>query len=466
MQLSAKPETTLADAWNSRDQFIAATLGLGAFLANFDVTSVVVVMPAIGADLGLRVDGLAWIIDAFSIAFTATLLVAGALADRFGRRRMLVIGNASFLVASLGCAFARNSELFLAARAAQGGAAAFLVTGAIASIATTFPSQAARARAFGMVGVVSGMAMALGPSLGGLIGSSFGWRWIFFANVPLCLVIALVVPCVVTEMRDDTEKPLDWPGVVVLTLALALIIDAILQARHAPLRLMVELAAGAALGLFFFLRQKRQPRPMLDPAVFASRPMAGIAALLIAVSVGYWSVLVFLPLFFQASFGWNAQSAGFGLLAATLPMLGVPLLGGRLASRLGWRRLFASALALIAAGGFALAVAALVAPGLSLGWAMAGMVLIGTGAALSHPQLSGAVVALAPPEVSGMASALTIVARQAGYAVGVAVLGALTPAGLAADGFAALFCVSGAAAIGGVLACRLLPASPEGGREA
>jgi len=163
-------------AWNGRTLLTAATIGLAAALTNFDVTSVVVVLPLIGTNLDMRVASWAWIIDAYSIAFTATLLIAGALADRFGRRRTLLMGNTGFLVTSLACGLAWNSALFLAARAAQGVAAAFLVTGGFASIATAFPAPEGRARAFGIAGVASGVAMALGPSLGGLIGSGLGWR--------------------------------------------------------------------------------------------------------------------------------------------------------------------------------------------------------------------------------------------------------------------------------------------------
>lgn len=233
----AMQHPTEDDAWNTRGRLIAATLGLGGFLANFDVTSVVVIMPAIGTDLGIRVDGLAWIIDAYSLAFTGTLLVAGALADRFGRQRTLILGNACFLAASFACALAWNGPLFLAARAAQGYGAAFLVTGTFASIATAFPAPGVRARAFGIVGVVSGVAMALGPSLGGVIGSGLGWRWIFLANLPFCALIALAVPRLVTEARDGVGRPLDWPGVVTLTLALGLMIESILEARHSLIRM-------------------------------------------------------------------------------------------------------------------------------------------------------------------------------------------------------------------------------------
>lgn len=459
MQHTVEPHS-----WTAHARLIAATLGLGGFLANFDVTSVVVVMPAIGTDLGVPVERLAWIIDAYSLAFTATLLVAGILADRFGRRRMLLVGNAWFLLASLACGLAWNSPSFLVARAVQGGGAAFLVTGTFALIATAFPATGARARAFGVVGVVSGIAMALGPSGGGIIGSGLGWRWIFLANLPFCALLALAIPRLVGEARNGADKPLDWSGVAVLTLALGLLIDAILEIRHSPVRAATELAVGAGLAAVFAARQRRQARPMLDPAVFASRAMAGVTALLLAVSVGYWAVLVYLPLFLAAGFGWTARDAGLSLLAATLPMMFIPPFGGRLASQFGWRLLFASALTLIAAGGCALAVATMADPVFhGLTWAFAGMVLIGTGAALSHPQLSGAVMALAPPEASGMASALTVVARQTGFAMGVAALGALTPTDLHMAGFVWPFGFAALASACGSLACFLLPGSASKG---
>ncbi|WP_139234177.1 MFS transporter [Methylobacterium pseudosasicola] len=446
-------------AWNGRTRLIAGTIGLAAALTNFDVTSVVVVLPSIGTSLDIHVASWAWIIDAYSIAFTATLLMAGALADRFGRRRTLLMGNAGFLVTSLACGLAWNSALFLAARAAQGATAAFLVTGGFASIATAFPAPEGRARAFGIAGVASGVAMALGPSLGGLIGSGLGWRWIFLANLPVCVLITLLVPSLVAEKRDRTDKPLDLLGVAILALALGLIIQAILEARHAPVRMVIGLVVGAGFVAWFAVRRHRQPRPMLDTAIFASRSMIGVTALLMAVSVGYWAILVYLPLFLGTAFGWTTEAVGLAMLAATLPMLIVPPFGGRLAPRLGWRRLFAAALALIAIGGAALALSALVDSALARASAFAGMALIGVGAAMSHPQLSGAVIALAPSEASGMASALTVIARQAGFALGVAALGALTPTTLTITGFAWLFGAAAVAALCGMLACSLLPTS-------
>jgi len=166
--------------------------------------------------------------------------------------------------------------------------------------------------------------MALGPTLGGLLASWFGWRWIFYANIPFCLALALAVPRVVAETRDPDGRPLDPLGVALLTISLGLAIDALLR-RDASLAVRAGcLLASAAAALVFVLQQWRSPRPVLDPRVFATSAMAGIGALLTAVQFGYWAVLVYLPLFLTARLLVSIDVAGVALLAATLPMLLVP----------------------------------------------------------------------------------------------------------------------------------------------
>src|SRR5690242_7620965 len=150
--------TSDGKAGQRRSVLTTLALGLSTFLILFDVTAVVVAMPAIASEVGLNVAGLAWVIDAYSLAFTSALLASGALADRFGRRRCMLAGNAVFLAASLACAMAASERMLLAARAVQGVGAAFMATGAIALVAIAFPNVALRARAFGVIGVVSGVA--------------------------------------------------------------------------------------------------------------------------------------------------------------------------------------------------------------------------------------------------------------------------------------------------------------------
>lgn len=444
-----------------RSSLITLTLGLGVFLIPFDVTAVVVAMPGIAKDLGFAVAGSAWVIDAYSLALTAALLASGALADRFGRRRAMLAGNAVFLLASIACGAAANGPLLLAARVVQGVGAAFLITGAIALVANAFPNHDQRARAFGTIGVISGVAMALGPTLGGLLAAWFGWRWIFYANIPFCLALAFAVPRVVGETREVSGRPLDPLGVVLLTLSLGLVIDALLR-RDASLGIRIAgLAAGATVAFLFVAQQWRSPHPVLDPRVFAAPAMIGVGALLTSIQFGYWAVLVYLPLFLSTGLGATMEVAGAALLAATLPMLAVPLLGGRFVTRWGWRRFFVAAFGIIASGDVLLVVAALTdSPAMRLVATIAGMLTIGVGAALANPQMSGVALALAPPAHAAMTSAVTVIVRQAGFAISIAALGATLGATDMVDAFVEPFVLSAIGAIAGaVAAANLFPAA-------
>jgi MFS family permease len=435
----------------------ALALGLGAFLANFDVTAAVVALPAIARDLDLGIAGYAWMMDAYSLAFAGSLLVAGALADRQGRRKVMLRGNVVFAVASLACGLAWDGLSLGLARAIQGIGAAFVVTGGIALMASTYSEATSRTRAFSWLGVTSGTAMALGPSVGGVVSSWFGWRWIFLSNIPVCALVAWSIPRLVAEAHESSPRPLDYVGMALLTAALCVLVEALLYARAATIHLLVGLVLGVLLLALFVIRQKQRSRPIFDPVVFMTPAMVGIALLLGAVSVGYWAVLVYLPLFLAAAFGWTSDASGIAMLAATLPMLLVPPIGGKIVDRLGWQLHFAVALAVIAVGNAAL-VLALVADGARppAGIVILGMVVVGCGAALAHPQLSGAVIALVPAEQAGMASAVTVVMRQAGFAVGIAALGALLSSSDRAIAYIWLFSGAAGACVLGALAAMML----------
>jgi len=443
----------------AQERFVPVTLALGlsTFLVLFDVTAVVVAMPGIAKDLGFAVAGAAWVIDAYSLAFAGALLASGALADRFGRRRAMLSGNAVFLIASIACGVATNGPILLASRAVQGIGAAFMVTGAVALVAGAFPDHGQRARALGIIGVISGVAMALGPSLGGLLASWFGWRWIFYANVPCCLALALAVPRLVAETNDPNGRPLDPLGVALLTLSLGLAIDALLR-RDGSLAIRTACLVGSATAmLLFVLRQWHSSHPVLDPRVFATSTMAGAGALLMAIQFSYWAVLVYLPLFLSAGLMVSMEVAGAALLAATLPMLLVPLMGGRFVTQWGWRRFFIVAFGIIAAGDVLLLFAAGTPnPATCLAATIAGMLAIGVGAALANPQMSSVVLALAPPTQAGMASAVTMMVRQAGFAISIAALGATLGRTDTAEAFAAPFTLAALAALVAVIAALVL----------
>lgn len=440
-----------------RSFLITFALGISSFLTLFDVTAVVIAMPAIAKDLGLGLAGFAWIIDSYSLAFTGALLASGALADRFGRRRSMLAGNAVFLLASISCGMATSGPTLFAARVLQGVGAAFMVTGALALVGGAFPDPDQRARAFGVMGVISGVAMALGPTLGSFLASWLGWRWIFFANIPFCVALALAVPQLVAETSDPEGRPLDPVGVALLTVSLGLAIDALLRHDSSFPTRATSLAASATAAVLFGWQQWRSRRPLLDPRVFATSAMAGVGALLIAIQFGYWAVLVYLPLFLSTGLRVSMEVAGVALLAATLPMLLVPLIGGRLATQLGWRLLFTIAFGIITVGDVSLVIAALSETASTrLVTTVVGMATIGVGAALANPQLSSVAITLAPPAQAGMASAVMMIVRQAGFALTIAVLGAALGIADDAAAFTRPFALAALVALLGIAAALIL----------
>jgi EmrB/QacA subfamily drug resistance transporter len=439
----------------------ALFLGMAAFLTNFDVTAVVIALPTVARELGLDVAGYAWVMDAYSLAFTACLLFAGALADRYGRRRAMLVGNGIFALASLACGMAWDGPTLLVARVLQGIGAAFILTGGFALITSVYVQARARADAFALVGVMSGVAMAFGPTMGGLVSSWIGWRWIFLINLPACALVAWGIPRLVAEAREAVPRPLDILGVVLFTSALTALVEALLHGRTSTSHMMTGLALSAGFLVAFGMQQRRRDAPILDPGIFAQPAMIGIAILLCAVSVGYWAVLVYLPLFLAAAYGWSSEVAGIALLSATVPMLFLPPLGGRLANGLGWRLHFALALAILAAGNAVVAIA-LISDGSTppLVPTFCGFVAIGVGVALAHPQLSGAAVSLAPPDLAGLASAVTVVMRQGGFAVGIAVLGAMLHNQESAISYIWLFSAAAVASAAGLVAALVLLPAP------
>jgi predicted MFS family arabinose efflux permease len=242
-----------------------------------------------------------------------------------------------------------------------------------------------------------------------------------------------------------------------LTAALCILTGALLHGRSSTSTLAGGLTAAVVLLGLFVTQQRRRAHPIFEPAVFMRPAMAGIAVLLMALSVAYWSILVYLPLFLTAAYGWPSQIAGFALLTATAPMLIVPPLGGTILNRIGWRWHFAGAFAGIAVGNASfLAALSAHGPAPPLPVIGFGMIAAGVGAALAHPQLSGAVVALVPAGQAGMASAVMVVLRQAGFAAGIAGLGALLGSAEQTAGYVRPFAAAAIVSFVGLLAAVIL----------
>lgn len=402
--------TAEATAWRQGRGALIAT-GLASALVQFDIAAVVIAMPQVQRDFGLDLAGFAWIMDAYSLVFAGFLVAAGAIADRFGQRRIIIAGTAAFALASLGCGLAPNLGWLIAMRAGQGFGAALITCAGLALVGRLHPDPAERRRAFAWIGTLVGAAMALGPAGGGLIAELAGWRTIFLINLPVCAVLLAMLPATVPPTPGRPDRPLDILTTGLLTAGLGLIVWSLLQRDwHAALVAALALAA-------FAWRERRRPLPAVDLTLLTRPGFLGIGLVAILLSVAYWSVLVHLPLYLATALGFDAKTSGLALLAATLPMLLLPGAAAALLGRLGPRHFLTLGLAIGAAGNLALSL------GTGLTPILAGMLLAGCGVGLIQAQLSGLLIAAAPPESAGLAAGLGILMRQSGFAVGIAVLG-------------------------------------------
>jgi EmrB/QacA subfamily drug resistance transporter len=441
-------------------------ISIAIFITTFDITAVIMVMPNIKSELSLDIGGFAWVMDAYSLTFTVFLMTAGVLADRYGRRSVLLFGNALFLVSSVFCGIADSQTALLVARATQGVGSAFIVCGGLALIGHRYVERTERAKAFALLGSISGAAMALGPALGGLVANWLGWHWVFFINVPICVVVAIMILRVVSESSDPTPRRLDILGLFTLSLFLVSFVWTLL---HGPRVGSFEVSKSMALAIIvaefaaFVVAERIAKQPIVELSLFRNPIFMGTCLVPLALSVGYWAILIYLPLFLQERLGQSLERTSVLMLAVTLPMAILPLVGARMSLALKPGPFFASGLAVVAGGCLMVAVSA---ENASLALSLLGMAIAGAGAAVVHSQVSGAIVALVPREQAGAASAITIMLRQGGFALGIALLAVTLTAERPSlvsgvQPYAFLFIVAGLAAIVGAVGAMVLIRQPQ-----
>jgi EmrB/QacA subfamily drug resistance transporter len=430
-----------------------------------DVTAVSVALPAIERDLGASFDELQWVVDAYALALAATLLTAGSLADRHGRRRVFVAGLAVFALASAACGLARSPEALDLARAAQGLGAAGMFATSLALLAAVYPPRE-RGAALGIWGAVSGAALAVGPLAGGAVVDGLGWEWIFLANVPIALALGAAALARLPESRDPGAAAIDVPGMVTFSGALALAVLALIRGNaegwgSAPI---VGALAGSALLLgAFVVVELRRERPMLDLRLFRIPAFAGTAAVAFAQSAAIYPMLLFLAVYFQNVLGHTPLETGLRALPLTLALFAAAPLAGRLTGRVALRWLLAAGLVLIAAG---LLLMRGLTPESEWTALLPGFLVGGAGMGVISPALAAAMVGVLPAERAGLASGINNTFRQVGIAAGIAGLGAIFEHRVAAAGGASragmveglneVFLVAAVVAVAGLAACALV----------
>ncbi|WP_243859264.1 MFS transporter [Amycolatopsis arida] len=431
-------------------------------MAMLDGTVVTIALPHIGAELGATMSGLQWIMDGYLLALAALILVAGALGDRYGRRRVFVLGVVWFGAASLLCGLAPTTELLVAARVLQGVGGALLTPGSLAILQASF-ARADRPRAIGAWSGLSGIAAAAGPFVGGLLVQAWSWRLVFLINLPLVVLCVWLAHRFVPESCDGQRggRP-HLPSAALGALGLAGLTGALVEAPARGLTdPLVPLAAVAGvLGLAaFVLRQRRLADPLVPPALFADRTFTLANALTFVVYAALAGVSMLLVLQLQVSLGYSPTAAGLAGLPITLVMLALSGRSGALAQRIGPRLQLVVGPVLIAAG---MLLLLRVEPGASYAGAVLPAVLVfGLGLATVVAPVTATVLAAAPDRFAGVASGVNNAVARSGGLLAIAVLPAVSgltgaayadPAALTAAWRTSLWVCAGLAVLGGMLA--------------
>ena len=394
------------------------------FMLLLDITIVVVALPSIQRRLHAGLTGLEWVVDAYALTLAALILTAGALSDRFGRRRLFMAGVVVFTGASLLCGLAWNIVALDIARAIQGVGGAALFATALALIGHEYRGRE-RGGAIAIWGATVGAAVASGPLVGGILTDTLGWRWVFFVNVPVGAFALTVALKRMRESRDEGAVRADIWGLLTWSSALFLIVFGLLRGNSSGWSSAVilgSLIGGGLLLVVFVVVELVQERPMLDVTLFRQPAFLGVSIATFCIGAGMFAQFPFLSIYLQDVLGYSPLAAGVRFLPLTGFVFAVPLVMRRFAPTASMR--------LVLSGGMALVAAALLLMyGLDAGsrWTalLPGLIVAGIGIGLANPAIAAAALRVVDPARTGMASGINNSFRLSGVAVGVAALGAV-----------------------------------------
>jgi EmrB/QacA subfamily drug resistance transporter len=398
---------------------------IGTFMLLLDVTIVNVALPSIQRSLSASFSDLQWVVDAYALTLAALLLTTGSLADLFGRRRLFVIGLVVFSISSLASGLAASPLWLNLARGAQGVGGAAMYSTSLALLGTAFQGRE-RGVAFGAWGAITGLAVAVGPVVGGALTSGLSWRWIFLVNVPIGAIALVLCLLRIDESRRSGAQRPDLIGAVTFSGALGALVYALIKGNSkgwgSPEILACLAGAAVLLVLFAVTEVLRGKRAMFDLTLFRKPTFTGGLIAAFAISAGLFSLLLYLTLYLQDGLGYSALQTGERFLVLSGAVLLSSGIAGRLTAVVPIRLLIAPGLALIG-------VALLLMRGLdpTSGWThlIPGFIVAGIGTGLVNPPLASTAIGVVTPDRAGMASGINSTFRQVGIATGIAGLGAV-----------------------------------------
>jgi DHA2 family methylenomycin A resistance protein-like MFS transporter len=410
---------------NPSTMLTLAAMSLGYAVVQLDVTIVNTALSSIGLSLGGGVSELQWIVSAYTIAFAAFILTAGALGDRIGAKRVFMAGFAIFTMASVACALAPNATVLIVARAIQGLGAAILVPNSLALLNHAYPDAKQRGRAVGIWAAGASLALTAGPLVGGGLIALVGWRSIFLVNLPIGIAGLWLTWVYASETTRYQQREIDLPGQIAAIAALGCLAGAIIEGGTLGWShpfVIAGFAASMVLAMLFVWQERRAPQPMLPLSLFSHRMFALTSLVGLLVNVAFYGLIFVFSLYFQRVNSMSPLATGLAFVPMMGAVLPVNLVAARVAERIGAPVTIAAGTALAACGCLALLG---IGPGTPY-WATCGqLIVIGAGLGLLVPPLTSTLLGSVEKSRSGIAAGVLNATRQTGSVLGVALFGSL-----------------------------------------
>ena len=412
--------------WRGNPWAVLLTLSLGFFMTLLDLTIVNIALPSMIDQLRASLDEVLWVVNAYVLILAVLLITAGRLGDVRGQRNVFIFGVAVFTVASLLCGISQNPAELIAARGLQGLGAAMLMPQTMALIVATFPAER-RGTALGVWGAVAGVATIAGPTLGGFLVTTFDWRWIFFVNLPIGVIVLFASFVVIPSVRQERRHQLDVGGVLIATASLFCFSFALTEGQRYHWNTWIwTLAAASVVLLAIFLvqqRGKQNSEPLVPFSLFRDRNYTILNWISAAVSIGMIGMFLPLTIYLQSVLGYSALKSGLVMAPMSLVSMVIAPMAGRLSDKIGGKYILMTGLTLYGLGMTWLLLVA--RPG--SGWAafLAPMFVGGIGTGCVFAPMATEAMRGVEPRMAGAASGVYNTVRQIGSVVGSAAMGAI-----------------------------------------